>query len=51
MYNPLQNASDLSDSRYLKELLVQINEKEGQFTAKDLAVNGEDIMKHFNLTP
>ena len=51
MYNPLQNASDLSDSRYLKDLLVQINEKEGQFTAKDLAVDGKDIMEHFHLTP
>ena len=51
MYNPLQNASDLSDSRYLKEILVKINEEEWQFTAKDLAVNGKDIMKHFNLKP
>jgi hypothetical protein len=51
MYNPLQNASDLSDSWFLKDLLVKINEEEGQFTAKDLAVNGKDIMEHFNLKP
>ena len=51
MYNPLQNASDLSDSRYLKDILVKINEEEGQFTTKDLAVDGKDIMEHFNLKP
>jgi hypothetical protein len=51
MYNPLQNASDLSDSRYLKEILVKINKEEWQFTAKDLAINGKDIMEHFNLKP
>lgn len=51
MYNPLQNASDLSDSRYLKEILNRINNEEGQFKAKDLAINGNDIMKEFNLQP
>ena len=51
MYNPLQNAGDLSDSWYLKELLAEINEKEGQFTAKDLAVNWKDIMEYFHLQP
>jgi hypothetical protein len=38
MYNPLQNASDLADSWYLKDLLLKINKEEGQFTAKDLVV-------------
>jgi hypothetical protein len=51
MYNPLQNASDLSDSWFLKELLVKTNEEEGQSTAKDLAINGKDIIDHFNLKP
>lgn len=51
MYNPLQNASDLSDSRYLKELLLELEQAEGQFTAKDLAIKGKDIMEHFKLKP
>ena len=40
MYNPLQNASDLNDSWYLKK-----------FRAKDLAIKGKDIMEHFHLKP
>jgi hypothetical protein len=51
MYNPLQNASDLSDSRYLKKLLLEIEQEEGQFRYKDLAVKGRDIMEYFNLKP
>lgn len=51
MYNPLQNASDLTDSRYLKKLLVKLENEEGQFTAKDLAIKGKDIMEHFKLKP
>lgn len=51
MYNPLQNASDLSDAYYLKELLDQINQDEGQFKKSDLAISGADIMKHFDLMP
>ena len=51
MYNPLQNASDLSDSRYLKKLLLEIEQEEGQFRSKDLAVKGRDIMEYFNLIP
>ena len=51
MYNPLQNASDLSDSRYLKELLLELEEEEGQLTAKDLAIKAKDIMEHFKLKP
>lgn len=51
MYNPLQNASDLSDSWYLKDLLLQLHQEEGQFTIKDLAVKGKDIMEHFKLKP
>ena len=49
--NPLQNSSDLSDSYYLKVLLREINDEEGQFEMKKLVVNGEKIMKHFELSP
>jgi len=51
MYNPLQNASDLADSWYLKDLLLKINKEEGQFTAKDLVVTWKDIMDYFNIAP
>ena len=49
--NPLQNSSDLADSYYLKELLNQLKNSEWQFEMKDLAVDGEKLMKHFNLEP
>jgi len=39
MYNPLQNSSDLSDSYYLKELLDEIQNSEGQFKKSDLAIS------------
>ena len=49
--NPLQNSSDLIDSYYLKELLLQLKNSEWQFEMKDLAVDGEKLMKHFELEP
>ena len=49
--NPLQNSSDLTDSYYLKELLNQLKNSEGQFEMKDLAIDGEKLMKHFKLEP
>ena len=49
--NPLQNSSDLTDSYYLKELLNQLKDSEWQFEMKDLAVDGEKLMKHFELEP
>ena len=49
--NPLQNSSDLTDSYYLKELLNQLRDGEWQFEMKDLAVDGEKLMKHFKLEP
>ena len=49
--NPLQNSSDLTDSYYLKELLNQLKNSEWQFEMKDLAVDWEKLMKHFNLEP
>ena len=49
--NPLQNSSDLTDSYYLKELLNQLKNSEWQFEMKDLAVDGEKLMRHFKLEP
>ena len=49
--NPLQNSSDLTDSYYLKKLLDQLKNSEWQFEMKDLAINGEKLMKHFKLEP
>ena len=48
-FNPLQNSSDMDDLDTLRTMLEYLHKKEGQFTAKDLAVNGNDIMKHFKL--
>lgn len=48
-YNPLQNSSDLSDVDKLKIILKKLQKKEGQFTMKDLAIDGWDIMKEFKL--
>ena len=49
--NPLQNSSDLSDSYYLKTLLKELDSAEWQFEMKNLAVNWEKVMKHFELSP
>lgn len=49
--NPLQNSSDLTDSYYLKELLNQLKNSEWQFEMKNLAIDGEKLMKHFKLEP
>jgi len=49
--NPLQNSSDLTDSYYLKELLNQLKNSEWQFEMKDLAIDGEKLMKYFKLEP
>ena len=49
--NPLQNSCDLTDSYYLKELLNQLKNSEWQFEMKDLAIDGEKLMKHFKFEP
>ena len=49
--NPLQNSSDLTDSYYLKELLLQLKNSEWQFEMKDLAIDGEKLMEYFKLGP
>jgi tRNA nucleotidyltransferase (CCA-adding enzyme) len=50
-YNPLQNNADLKEVTVLKDLLKQLHTEEGQFTIKELAIDGKKIMKHFALTP
>lgn len=50
-YNPLQNNSDLKDVITLRDLLKQIHKEEGQFTMKQLAVDGAMLMRHFSLEP
>ena len=49
-YNPLQNSSDLSDVDKLKTILKKLQKEEGQFTMKQLVINGWDIIKQFKLT-
>ncbi len=49
-YNPLQKA-DIEWVQWLKKILNTLHEKEGRFTMKNLAINGEDIMQHLNLSP
>jgi hypothetical protein len=50
-YNPLQNSSDISDIYMLKAILKKLQKQEWQFTMKNLAVNGWDILTHFKLSP
>ena len=47
-YNPLQNNADLKDIHMLRWMLETIHNEEGQFTIKELAVTGADIMKRIN---
>lgn len=39
-YNPLQNSSDLSDVDEIRKILKQLQKKEGQFTMKNLVIDG-----------
>ena len=48
-YNPLQNGSDISDVYEIKKILTKLHKKEWQFTMKQLAIDGNDIMKHFKI--
>ena len=48
-YNPLQNNADLKDIHMLRWMLETIHNEEGQFTIKELAVTGADIMKKFKI--
>jgi len=49
--NPLQNSSDISDVDVLKDMLERLNTQEGQFTTKQLKINGNDLMKELKLKP
>lgn len=49
-YNPMQNSSDISDVKHLKELLKELKNDEGQFTIKNLAVNGKIIMDKLKIS-
>ena len=48
-YNPLQNSSDITEVEQLKLLLKKLHKKEGQFTMKQLVIDGWDIMTTFGL--
>ena len=49
-FNPLQSKEvDAVSSLY--KILDKLYEEEGQFTRRELAVNGDDIMQEFNLAP
>lgn len=50
-YNPLQNSSDISDVDEIRKILKKLQKQEGQFTMKNLAVDGGDIIKQFKLKP
>lgn len=49
-YNPIQS-SNLSEIDYLEALLTELKETEGQFTMKELAINGAVLMETFSLEP
>ncbi len=49
-FNPIQSSEvDVVDSLY--EHLYYLRDSEGQFTPSDMAINGDDIMKEFDLAP
>ena len=48
-YNPLQNSSDISDVRELKNHLKKLNDKEWQFTIKNLVIDWNDIIRFFKI--
>lgn len=50
-YNPLQNSHDTWDVYELKWLLEKLHTQEGQFTIKELAIKGNDIIKTHKLKP
>lgn len=48
-YNPLQNSADLTDVDDIRKILKKLQKKEGQFTMKDLVIDGADIIKELEL--
>lgn len=49
-YNPLQKAA-ISELELLKTMVTELYDTEWQFTMKQLAINGNDIMQTFGITP
>ncbi len=49
-YNPLQKAA-ISELEHLKTMVTELYDTEWQFTMKQLAINGNDIMKTFGIAP
>ena len=49
--NPLQNSADISDVEGLRVMLDRLNTEEGQFTMKELKINGKDLIKDLKMTP
>lgn len=49
-YNPIQKAA-ISEIKELQNIVTELYENEGQFTMKQLAVNGTDLMTDFGITP
>jgi len=50
-YNPLQSINDVGDVYEAVGQLNILQESEGQFTMKDLAIKGDDLIKKFKLAP
>ena len=48
-YNPLQNSSDITDVDEIRKIMERLHKQEGQFTMKQLAVDGVEIMKKYKL--
>lgn len=48
-YNPLQVGGDISDVEEIAQILTKIQNEEGQFTLKHLALNGNDLKKELKL--
>ncbi len=48
-YNPLQNSANISDVHDIRKIMERLHKQEGQFTMKQLSVNGADLMKKFKL--
>ncbi|HKL43716.1 MAG TPA: HD domain-containing protein, partial [Candidatus Absconditabacterales bacterium] len=49
-YNPMQNSSDITDVEDLRKILKNLKKQEGQFTSKDLKVDGKIIMEYFKIS-
>ena len=50
-YNPFQSSADIKDIQMLRGMLETIHKEEWQFTLKDLAINGNDLIEELRLAP